>query len=231
MKNTTLFLLFFGMLAVAVSFKAVDGTETRSVDRFKALSVSGSITATLVKSGSSKVEIETKNCDPEDVSTEVNNGRLKVKFKKKNWGWSKKKAYVTVYYQSLEDIGVSAGAKIESRETVTASNLELNASSGGSMDLSVDCDKLDIGASSGGNISLDGKTTNSRVQVSSGGSIKAYELQAKNVEADASSGGSAKIWVSGKLDAEASSGGSIRYKGDPENKNSNTSSSGSVKKV
>jgi hypothetical protein len=66
------------------------------------------------------------------------------------------------------------------------------------------------------------------LSVSSGGDIDARQLEARNVTASASSGGSAEIVATESLTASASSGGSIRYGGDPTNVRESESSGGRV---
>jgi hypothetical protein len=69
------------------------------------------------------------------------------------------------------------------------------------------------------------------VEASSAGEIDAYDLEAENVDAEASSAGSIKVNVTKNLTAHASSGGGIRYRGNPDKSITDSSSGGSVKKA
>lgn len=66
------------------------------------------------------------------------------------------------------------------------------------------------------------------LHASSGGHLDARQLEAEGVTAHASSGGHLALYADDHLDATASSGGSIRYKGAPEDISINESSGGRI---
>ena len=93
MKNAIYLILLFGAIIWTISgFTSdkmiVDGNENRNLENFTVVNVSAGIQVTLVASNSTKVELETKNCEPEDVLTRVDGDRLTIKFKKNNGGKS-----------------------------------------------------------------------------------------------------------------------------------------------
>ena len=53
------------------------------------------------------------------------------------------------------------------------------------------------------------------MQASSGGNYNGRNFESKKVIVNASSGGSATVWATDSLKANASSGGSVKFKGDP----------------
>jgi hypothetical protein len=108
--------------------------------------------------------------------------------------------------------------------------LEVSASSAANVEINVDAGSIRASASSAGEVELDGKAESFEGDASSAGEIDAYDLVAKRVEVDASSAGSIKITATDELDARASSGGSIRYRGNPNKSITNSTSGGSVKK-
>ena len=87
--------------------------------------------------------------------------------------------------------------------------------SGAVLKIEVTANEIEIDASSGAHLNISGSANDAIVDVSSGGSINARDLQTKNCNAEASSGGHVKIQVSHSLFADASSGGNISYSGDP----------------
>ena len=66
---------------------------------------------------------------------------------------------------------------------------------------------------------------------SSGSDVKAYELDARNCRADASSGSDIKLKATETLEASATSGADIRYKGSPRVLEQKDNSGGSVRNV
>ena len=212
----SLFLAFFTLNPAAVS-----DHETRDLDAFKYLDVSGSISVELIASNEHKVDIEMLRGNIEDLITEVNGKTLKLKFKSKGFNWNsnnKNKAKVKVYYSMLDGIDASAGSNVRSESEVNADNMEIDVSSGASVKVSFDVEKLDVDISSGGSVKVSGEATKQYVDISSGASYIANDLKSKWCSVDASSGASAKVWVEEELEADASSGASIRYGGDPKHK-------------
>lgn len=191
---------------------------TRSLGQYNAVKVSGGIEL-ILHDGQPKAEIEVRKGKLEDLKTELKKGTLHVKFEKKSWGWGSgsRKAVVDLYgAQSLNSIEVSAGADLRAELELRASEMELDASSGASMQLSLNNDLVGAQASSGGAIEIEGETGKIKLEASSGATIKANKLRSDEAFADASSGALIKLWAENYLQAEASSGGSVRYKGNPE---------------
>lgn len=220
------------VLCLSIFAHSVFAEETRDLPDFNEVSAAAGVKVILVKSSQTKANVEVENCDPEDVITEVRGSKLVVKFDDKiSWTRSNRnrKATVTVYYKAVSAVGVSSGAMIHSDEVIEAGNLELDGSSGGMMEFEVNSRALNVDISSGGIIKINGKTESLDVDVSSGGVFKAYDLRSDSATADASSGGVASFSVAKTLDADASSGGSIRYRGNPDKVHSNASSSGSIR--
>ena len=205
-------------------------TATRSLSDFSSIDVSEGIHVELVKGNDPKAEITVENCNLSDVVTKVSGDELVVKFDRKFWGWkSNKKAWVTITYQQLDEIEVSSGGDIKSMETLSAVDMEIDASSGGRMDLTIEATSLFVDVSSGGVIEIKGKTNSQDVEVSSGGVYNAFDLESMEADVDASSGGNCRIFVTDNLDAEASSGGSVRYKGNPRNTSIDSNISASIR--
>lgn len=220
------------MTCLALLFAmALTAQETRNLDAFDEVAAKTGINVILVEGNSNKAIIETENCEPEEVITEISGDELTIKFENSGfWRSSRnRKATVTVHYRSLESIDVSSGAHISANNPIRSEELDLDASSGGHMELKVMTNVLTIDASSGGMIQTEGNARQVDCDVSSGGHIKGYDLIADEVTADASSGGSVSFTVNESLVASASSGGSVNYKGKPTRVKVDASISGSIK--
>lgn len=144
----------------------------------------------------------------------VQNGTLKVYCEDNIRSAASKKVYVT-YRDNLESIGASSGARITTKQVLEGEDLDLSASSGGSIQTTAVVRNIDTNASSGGTLKIAGSTESLEADASSGGLIKAQELKAKYADAQASSGGTIDIMVTDRLKARASSGGDIDYWGQP----------------
>jgi hypothetical protein len=203
-------------------------TETRSLASFTGVKVSEGISVYLKKGDKESAKVEVTGTKPSNVITEVSGTYLKVHMRDGNYRNVNAKVYVT--YVAVEKLYASSAGNLYSSETLKGNNMEINASSAGTIEVVVDAGRLEASASSAGDVELKGKARNVIMDASSAGEVDAYDLEADDAEVDAASGGSVKITVKSGLDAKASSGGSIRYRGNPDKSNTTSSSGGSVKK-
>jgi len=229
MRSTLLFCLFV-IFSVALTAQK----DVRQLKSFNAVNVSGSIQVELRK-GNPQAEIEMKKGDIEDLVVEVKGDRLKIYFKdKKMWGNDNRSANIILSYdEAIENIDVSAGSSIECKNVINSSSLKVEASSGARAEVMVDTKNMDVNVSSGASVSAEGETKFLDVDASSGASFRGSDLKAEEVDAEASSGASVKVWATQSIEAGASSGGSVKYKGDPSKTNIDVGkwSGGSVNKL
>ncbi len=225
MKN----LLAIIVLALVATFTQAQESETRNVGSFNGVKVAEGIDVYLKKGDKESVKVEATGIKLENVLTEVSGSYLKVHMRDGNYrGTVNVKVYVT--YVQLEKLSASSAGSIFSETVIKANSLDISCSSAGNVEISVDAQTMSISASSAGEMELKGKTKSLSADASSAGEIDAYDLEAQNVEAEASSGASIKVFVTEELDGHASSGGSVRYRGNPSKAITDSSSGGSVKK-
>lgn len=205
-------------------------SETRSLDKFNGIRVGEAIDVYLKKGDKESAKVEVDGVKLSDVLTEVAGSYLRIHMRSGNYrGQRSVKVYVT--YVSIEKINASSASTVISEGTMKATSLDLGASSAANIELIVEAETVTADVGSAADIRIEGKAKNLRIEASSAGTVDAYDLECENVEASASSAGSARVNVSKSIDARASSGGSIRYRGNPTNTNTGSSSGGSVKKT
>ena len=189
-------------------------SDTRNLQPFENLSVSGSLDVTVYE-GSPRAEITMIHGDLDELEVIQKGKSLKLKFKNRiNWS-SKRQAKIDLYVQNLSSIDVAAGAEVYSEFVLTATKFYADASSGAELSIAVEATKIDADASSGAQIIIEGSANTLNIDASSGASYNGVRLKAKDVDADVSSGASISVWATERIEADASSGGSIRYKGNP----------------
>lgn len=241
------------LLAVALTIAVIwsaqsQNLETRSLSSFSKISVHQGITAILTKGNAETAKVETSGVDVSEVLTEVSGGALRIAMKGNNYRNQNVTVYVT--FKSLNDLKATSSGSIEVKDFFAVSgDLDVSASSSGSVMLKASAEEADLDVSSSGNIQIElkaksieaglsssgdieisGSCDELEVDASSAGDFDGYDLEAKNADLEASSGSTIEVTVLESLDAEASSGASIRYRGSPKNTNSDSSSGGSVKK-
>ena len=224
--------LLLSFLAGSITY--AQDSETRNVGSFDGVKVSSGISAELVRGSTNQVDISAEGIDLDKVTTEIKNGVLKVGVETKwwnNWGGRKKsrvKAVIT-YTDDLSGIAAGSGSSLTSEQTIESDQLDLDVSSGASMDLDIEVDDASIDISSGATLRLSGNAQSTEIDLSSGSNINAYSFTTKRADIDGSSGSTAKIHVVDALVADVSSGASVKYKGNPSKRDIDKSSGGSVR--
>ena len=226
MKNL---LLITSILVITTWVARGQASETRNIGSFSGVKVTEGIDVYLKRGDKESVRVEVSGTSLNNVITEVSGSYLRVHMRDGNYkGNVQAKVYVT--YVKVDKLSASSAGSIFSEGTIQANDIEVSASSAGSIEITLDAGGVNASASSAGEIELQGKTRELDIEASSAGQIDAYDLEAEKVVAEAASAGSMKINVTKELVARASSGGNIRYHGNPDKFITDSSSGGSVKK-
>lgn len=221
-------LLIIALLALTSVAAQAQKSETRSVGSFSGIKAAEGVDVYLKKGDKESLRVEVSGVDLRDVLTEVSGSYLKIHMEDGNYRNKTVKVYVT--YVEVNKLSASSAANIFSENVLKTKSLSVSASSAGTVDIQVDVDSFEATASSAGDVQVKGTAKSVDITASSAGEVDAYELEAEQVSVGVSSAGSAKVHATKSIEARASSGGSIRYRGNPERSNTHSSSGGSVKK-
>ncbi|MEH0156939.1 head GIN domain-containing protein [Limibacter armeniacum] len=226
--------LFVSLFFVLLSACTFAQTETRQLESFDQVAVSGSFDVIMEKGNKEEVRIECKgDYEPEDIKTEVEGSKLRIKPKKNNgWGWSKSgsvKIYLT--YKSVKSVSSSGSSDIVSKSPLKAPSLDLASSGSGDMKFEIDCNDLSVALSGSSDITLTGRADNAGISLSGSSDVDAMELSTKTCEIRVSGSGDVKVSVSDNLDAKVSGSGNITYKGKPDRQHVKISGSGDIRQV
>lgn len=204
-------------------------TEKRLVSEdFTNIEVSQGIDLILTQSDTKSIEVEADDNILEHVETSISSGVLTIKMEKNVSTKSIRK--VTVSIPIIEALSSSSGATITNNGTIKSNSLDLDASSGSEIDLSIEAENLISESSSGSEINLKGKALKLEANSSSGSEINASELLANEITAGSSSGSSIQVHPIVSLNAKASSGSTIKYFNLPKEVKKTSSSGGSISK-
>ena len=205
-------------------------TKKRKISNdFSRIEVSRGLDLYLTKSKNVSLEVEADENLHELIETNVRDGVLKITCSRNIWSASSKKIHLNVDH--LNGIAVNSGAEVMTRNTFESDELRLSVSSGASAEMELKVEDLSCDISSGADIELMGKAENFTVSSSSGSNVKAYELEAKNCNADASSGSDIKLTAVETIEARATSGADIKFKGNPKVVQKEDNSGGSVRNI
>lgn len=200
------------------------------LDAFDEISITGNIEVILQKGDEEKAVVETVGIPEDELNIGVRGQVLRLSLLNSIF-YKNDKVKVKIYYKTLRALRIHAGAKVEATEPITGDALEIHTNSGADVLLEVKANKLEASASEGAILHLRGEVESQKASASTGGQYRALELACKNTYVRASTGGVAKVAVIESLDANASLGGSIEYKGDPDERNRRSVLGGDVRKI
>ena len=224
MKNLLVVLLALGSLV-----SLAQQSQNRAVGSFSGVKVAEGVDVYLQKGDKEALKVEVSGVSLDKVITEVSGSYLKIHMKDERYrGSLDVKVYVT--YVKLNKLSASSAGSIFSDEAIKTTDMEIGASSAGSVEVTLEAENVTVSSSSAADVELRGKARSLTAEASSAGEIDAYDLEAQRVNAEASSAGSIKVNVVSDLMANASSGGSVRFRGNPNKTMTNSNSGGSVKK-
>lgn len=222
-------LLFLATFTVNIGY--AQEKETRNLADFSEVSFEGAYDVLLKESEETKIELEgTKKISPQEISTIVSNGKLRVKLKdEESRDWKNTKMRIVLYYKKLNSIENSGVVILKTEKVLKTGKLSISISGAGSMDLELDVQKLNIDMSGAMDIALKGIATVQDFQLSGAGSVVAFDLIGEKVNVDMSGAGSAKVHATKSLSAAISGVGSVRYRGNPEKISADSGMLGKIK--
>lgn len=200
------------MIAFVVLAQFTNAQVSRNLGDFDQVKVFDKIKVVLISAEQNKLVITGNRAD--EVETVNKNGDLKIRmpFPKLLSGDD---IIVKLYFKKIESIAVSEGSYVSSESDFKQTILDLNAKSGGEIDISIDVDKVNVKANAGGIITISGKATNQNVTITSGGILNAKDLHTSQTAITVAAGGQSEIHANTLVDAKVKAGGSIFIYGKP----------------
>jgi Putative auto-transporter adhesin, head GIN domain len=184
-------------------------TETRVVEKFTAIVVSGSANLEIEQTGEESLELTIDDNLLPLFTTEVKDGTLFIGVAEgKRLTWNGKGPRIKVTVRELRKLKVSGAVSVKATK--------------------LDTDSLTISISGAGSASIAGRTDKLSISISGAGSLDAVDLQAKRATVIVSGAGDATLNASDELDVRVSGAGNIWYVGSPKLQ-SRISGAGSIK--
>jgi hypothetical protein len=211
--------------------------ENRNVGAFSGIQVSTGVNLVFKQEDPTSVKVIADADKLQYIITKVENGILKVYVDNKGEKNLKfKNISVNVSSPRMNNIKASSGALFTAISPVRENNLSIDASSGAmvkgtfevannarleassgtSIKVELNAKNMILKGSSGSDTSIMGEAETATFDISSGALCKGENFRADRVEAESTSGASLSVNASDTLKAKASSGGTIRYRGNPE---------------
>jgi len=202
--------------------------KTRNVGSFDGVGVSGSFNVILVAGNEGKLVISVEENLAPYLITEVNNGKLKIRWKKGTNIRTSKSTEVRVHFKEINSLAMSGSGDISSEDVIRGKSLDMAVAGSGDIKLDIEVQQAESAVSGSGDIELSGKATEFEAAVSGSGDIEAYDLKTEKAELKVSGSGSVEISVEKEIIARVSGSGDIKYKGQPRIEDIKVSGSGNV---
>lgn len=230
-----LFISVLGILLITnfqINAASSQNSKNRDLPTFTSIKLAISANVYLTQGNKQSFRIEASDKLIKLIETKVENGRLIIKWNKRNIRHSENiKIYISM--EKIEGVAISGSGDIIADGKIKSDKLELAISGSGDISFSnLEANDVKAKISGSADISLAGsQTANSlSVGISGSGDVKAAKFQAKSVRVRISGSGDCKVNAIDKLDATVSGSGDIYYKGRPII-NGHVAGSGSIKNI
>jgi hypothetical protein len=201
-------------------------TKTLNLDKFDAVGLAISADVFLTQGNSQSVKIEAQNNIIENLVTDVENGRWKIKFDKNVREHDGIKIWITI--PTLKEASVSGSGDIVGESSFNGLDLlNLAVSGSGSIRLDYQANRSEAAISGSGDMKLSGSVSEIAIRVSGSGDVDAFDLTTKSCSVRISGSGDVSVHPDDYLDAAIAGSGDVYYKGQPKVK-SKISGSGDV---
>ncbi len=195
-----------------------DWKKDRTISDFTGLSVSSGIDVYLTQGSAGKLTFDVKGVDEDAVKSEVKNNVLKLYIDRQGQNWDfgfGRDRYVKAYltFRQLTDLQASGGADVFGQGNLTFNDLNLEASGGSDVKLSLKADKLNASATGGADLTVTGSARTLNANGSGGADLDARKLTADVCNANSSGGSDVYVNATRELTMKASGGSDIYYYG------------------
>jgi len=234
-----LFLLaaFFTVMASChfVNGKHVSGngnvsTEQRSITGFSGVETHGAIDI-IATQGNYAVKVETDQNLLQYIETNVENGRLIVRFRRGISLYNFRTAKVYVSAPGLNAFETHGSGNITGEGKIADKNkIDIEVAGSGNIQLNMDCPQIKTATHGSGNITLNGETKDLSCQTNGSGDLKAAGLKAETVKVSIHGSGNNEVFASESLEVEIFGSGDVHYRGEPR-VNTTVHGSGAVSKM
>ena len=226
--------------AANVQGSGTSATETRTLDAFEAVAVSGAIDLVVRQGAQQSVQVQADDNLLSMLETLVESGRngstLKVRWKRDS-GWgsgrqnmqTRSKVLITVVMPKLSAVAVAGSGDVRV-ETFTTPALQLSLSGSGDARLNgLTTDELSVRVSGSGDVSGNGSAAKVKISIAGSGDVRLAEMRADDVSVAIAGSGDAAVNAQKALTVNIAGSGDVSYTGDAQVKSS-VAGSGSVRR-
>lgn len=226
--------------AASVQGSGNSATETRTLDAFEAVALSGAMDLVVRQGAQQSVQVQADDNLLPLLETLVEPGRngntLKVRWKREGgWGsgWqnvqTRSKVLITVVVPKLSAVAVAGSGDVRV-ESFSTPSLQLSLSGSGDARLDgLTTDELGVRVSGSGDVSGKGSATKVKISIAGSGDVRLAEMRADDVSVSIAGSGDAAVNAQKALTVSIAGSGDVSYTGDAQVKSS-VAGSGTVRR-
>lgn len=226
MKKAVVFLI--GLL-VSLNALVAQVKQERDVSGFTKIKVGSSIHLSVTMGESESLVVEAEKDVLSKLKSEIKNGELHLFMEGSEKNSKEIKALVTL--KSITGLSATGASEVNFTSKVICDKMEIDANGASHIAIELTAKEINLGSHGASSIKINGSTILLTATVDGASSLKAMDLKAESVEIKASGAASASVNASIKLTGAASGASTIRYSGDPKDKNVTVSGSSTIKKT
>ncbi len=205
-------------------------TQNRSISNYEKVTLVGSMDVELISGKEGALKVEAESNLQEYITTEVNNGVLKISVKK---GVSispsgNRGIKVIVPFEDIEGVSITGSGDIRNSDQIKANSFETRLTGSGNLKLNLNVKDLNSAITGSGNTELKGSAENFSCTITGSGDFEAFNLRTAKAEVTISGSGDVEITATEELKARVSGSGDIKYNGNPKKQDFKTTGSGSI---
>jgi Putative auto-transporter adhesin, head GIN domain len=197
------FALFIGFTSTLLAQK----TETRTLESFNSIGISGAYDVLLVESDKEEVTIKAKGIELERIETKVKNNQLEIGTKKGRYTDSD--VHITIYYKKIKELSCSGSSNIKTQQPIKAEKFVYASSGSGNFEAEIDTKELEVALSGSGNIDFKGTAEKQSYALSGSSDVDASKLSGTSAEVAISGSGDVELNINGRVKSAVSGSGRV----------------------
>jgi len=222
------------LLLSSCRFRGVQGsgnmiTESRKVEKFNEVDISGSFEVTLKQDSSNLVTITADDNLMKLIRTDVHSGRLRI-YNRKSIR-SSGTLTVTLGVGNLREVNASGAIVIRTSGPINAQNLNLRLSGASKVNMDLIAGQVITTGNGATELTLTGRAGSHQLQLSGAADVHALDFAVNNYEIKTSGASKCQIAVLNKLELLTSGASNVVYRGNPSSINNHKSGASSIRKI
>ncbi|MDQ4141571.1 MAG: DUF2807 domain-containing protein [Bacteroidota bacterium] len=200
-------------------------SRTLQLQPFQEIDVNGDFEVYVTQGSPQKVEVKGESNILDELNTDVQNRKWKIKFDNCIRRNKTVKVYLTM--PEVNSLYINGSGTISGLNKLTSSDLSVVVNGSGNIEADLAANKVISRVMGSGEIELSGITKQQAITIAGSGEVKTYDLSAEDVNVKISGSGKTKVTASKTLDIELAGSGVVYYRGNP-TVNTRISGSGKV---